>query len=116
MTWTLNETLQRPSSKRAFVQNIRDTGSASWSWIRFDKMVGGSDQKDTLNAVPKFAHVKSAFAKRLDTASRIQLSLTFLIIVIVCNTVKLLTMLWVVFMERKDYIVTLGDGAASFLE
>ncbi|KAF1911588.1 hypothetical protein BDU57DRAFT_543087 [Ampelomyces quisqualis] len=25
-------------------------------------------------------------------------------------------MLWIVFIERKDYIVTLGDGASSFLE
>ena len=36
-------------------------------------------------------------------------------IVIVCNMVKLFTMFWVAFMENLDYVVTVGDGAASFL-
>jgi hypothetical protein len=38
-----------------------------------------------------------------------------MVIVIVCNATKLSTMLWIVSVERKDYIVILGDGAASFL-
>lgn len=79
-------------------------------------MYGRSTGKATLDNPPLFAHVARAYAKNLDTASRIQLNLTFLIIVIVCNSVKLLIMLWVVIVERKDYLVTLGDGAASLLE
>jgi hypothetical protein len=81
-----------------------------------DWLYGSAKTDKPSDTPPKFAHVPHVFVKRLATASRIQLSLTFLIIVIVCNTVKLFTMIWVVFMERKDYIVTLGDGASSFLE
>ncbi|KAH7076743.1 hypothetical protein BKA63DRAFT_288711 [Paraphoma chrysanthemicola] len=105
-------------SDQMFLKNITATQSTSRDWVRIDRMVGRASNSNETDSdpPPKFGHVSHAYAQRLSTASRIQLSLNFLIIVIVCNTVKLLTMLWVVFMERKDYIVTLGDGASSFLE
>ena len=65
---------------------------------------------------PKFAHITHGYATKTDTLSRIQLSFTFMIIVISCNVLKLCTMFWALFMEREDYLVTTGDGAASFLE
>ncbi|KAH7379202.1 hypothetical protein DE146DRAFT_307283 [Phaeosphaeria sp. MPI-PUGE-AT-0046c] len=116
VTWSLNAPLIHELSQTDFVRSITRTDSTSKSWIRMDIAYDQSARDKPSNNPPKFANVPHVFAKRLDTASRIQLSLTFLIIVIVCNSVKLLTMIWVVFMERKDYIVTLGDGAASFLE
>jgi hypothetical protein len=116
VNWNLTAPLVHELGSPAFVQAITDTNAASKLWIRMDTLYEGSKGNKPKGNPPKFALVHQAYVKRLDTASRIQLSLTFLIIVIVCNAVKLLTMLWVVFMEQKDYIVTLGDGAASFLE
>jgi hypothetical protein len=66
--------------------------------------------------VTKYAHVVLGYGKNVPTKSRIQLSRSFLIVVIVCNAVKLTIMLWALYMEKSDFIVTLGDGAASFLE
>lgn len=116
VTWNLNAPLLHELSQTDFIRGITRTESTSKSWIRMDTVYNQSGKDKPSDKPPKFANVPHVFARRLNTASRIQLSLTFLIIVIVCNTVKLLTMLWVVFMERKNYIVTLGDGAASFLE
>jgi hypothetical protein len=98
------------------VSDLFNDDAATRAWIDFTYVYSHSVGNISTDTVPRFAHVTHAFAKNLDTASRIQMSLTFLIIVIVCNSVKLLTMLWVVMVERKDYLVTLGDGAASFLE
>jgi hypothetical protein len=114
--WGNGNAITLESSNRDVLKNITATESMSRNWIRMDWLVDQARSNKTAPNPPKFAHVSHAYAKRLNTASRIQLSLTFLIIVIVCNAVKLLTMLWVVFMERKDYIVTLGDGASSYLE
>jgi hypothetical protein len=116
VNWSLQSPLKHELSTRDFLQTIMDTEATSKEWVRMDNLYNQSSTNTPSGKPPKFAHVPVAFAKRLETASRIQLSLTFLIIVIVCNGVKLPTMLWVAFMERKDYLVTLGDGAASFLE
>ncbi|KAF2678605.1 hypothetical protein K458DRAFT_348372 [Lentithecium fluviatile CBS 122367] len=63
-----------------------------------------------------YLHIVGARARSVTSRSRIQLSLRFMIIVIVCNALKLAMMLWVLFLERSDFIVTLGDGAATYLE
>lgn len=68
------------------------------------------------NSVAVYAHVVEGYGRKVPTKSRVQLSLSFLIVVIVCNAIKLATMVWVLYMEKSDFIVTLGDGAASFLE
>jgi hypothetical protein len=116
LSWNLTAPFNHELGNQSFISNITATGSISKEWIRFDWLFAQSSTNRTSRNIPKFARVPHAFAKRLDTVSRIQLSLTFLTIVIVCNSVKLLTMLWVVFAEQRDYLVTLGDGAASFLE
>ncbi|KAF2035731.1 hypothetical protein EK21DRAFT_53760, partial [Setomelanomma holmii] len=96
VNWTFDQELNIGLINQTNLRNISATDSMSRDWIRMDWLVAQPSSNDTSNNAT--------------------LSLTFLIIVIVCNTVKLATMLWVVFMERKDYIVTLGDGASSFLE
>ena len=62
------------------------------------------------------ADLRRVFAERVQSRSRLQLSLPFLAIVIACNAVKLCTMVCVMFMYKADYLVTMGDSAASFLE
>ncbi|KAH5117022.1 hypothetical protein HBH71_117950 [Parastagonospora nodorum] len=109
VTWNMTE----PLLFSIRVQTLFDLNASSRRWINLRKEEQVTGPRGDL---PRYAHVTRAFATRVNTASRIQLSLTFMIIVIVCNVTKLSTMLWIVSVERKDYIVTLGDGAASFLE
>jgi len=109
VTWNMTE----PLLFSIQVQTLFDRDASSREWINLRKEGQITGPRGDL---PRYAHVTRAFATCVGTASRIQLSLTFMIIVIVCNTTKLITMIWIVSVERKDYIVTLGDGAASFLE
>jgi hypothetical protein len=120
VSWNPSDPIKKELSDIAFLRNVTSTNSTSKDWIRMDWVISqiekDSSNRQSSNA-PRFAHVPHAFVRRTRaTASKIQANFTFLIIVIVCNVVKLATMVWVVFMEHKDYIVTLGDGAASFLE
>jgi hypothetical protein len=65
---------------------------------------------------PKFAHVVHGHARAAPPRDRLQLSLSFLAVVILCNAVKLGVMLWVLLsMKDSDFVVTLGDAAASFI-
>lgn len=66
--------------------------------------------------LPKYARVTQGYGTKMRSGDRVQLSLSFLIVVIVCNAVKLAVMLWVLYMEKSDFIVTIGDAAATFLE
>jgi hypothetical protein len=120
VSWNLTGLMTKEWSDRSFLNKLTDTNSTSKDWIRIDSIFNettGDQEKENDSGPPKFAHVQHAFVKRVDTTkSKIQASLTFLTIVVVCNAVKLFIMLWVIFMEHKHYIVTLGDGAASFLE
>lgn len=74
------------------------------------------DRDSDLKDIPVYAHVVKGYGKNVPTRNRVQISLSFLLVVIACNAVKLCTMVWVLYMERSDFIVTLGDGVASFLE
>jgi hypothetical protein len=120
VSWNLTGLLTKELSDRSILNSLTDTSPTSKDWIRIDSIsneTAGDQEKENDSGPPKFAHVQHAFVKRVDaTVSKIQASLTFLVIVFVCNAVKLFIMLWVIFMEHKHYIVTLGDGAASFLE
>lgn len=116
VSWDKPETVVKRLGTRDFIQDILATGANSREWIKMITFTSGAEMNTTKSDIPAFAHVSGVLARKVDTDSKIQLSLTFLIVVIVCNSVKLLTMLWVVFMERKDYVVTLGDGASTFLE
>lgn len=116
VSYDLKETLQKQLANQSDVQDLTNTYSVSQEWIRFDTMSSYTKPNTSIKDYPKFAHVAYVYATKLDTSSRIQLSLVFLIIVIACNSIKLGTMIWVLAVERKEYVVTLGDGAASFLE
>src|SRR5690606_16581860 len=62
-----------------------------------------------------WAHVNYCYAEEVDELCRLELSMTILIIVAVCNALKVLGMLATVFTLRDDHLVTLGDAIASFL-
>lgn len=116
VSWAMSGNITKILSDRSSIRQITATGAISKNWITTVGVLSRNVMKENANS-PKFAHVAHVFVERIAaTSSRIQVSLTFMLIVITCNFVKILTMLWVVFMERKHYIVTLGDGIASFIE
>jgi len=88
--------------------DLLDIGKVNWT--RIDHL--------TPDKWELYAHIVGARARIIpqERKSRIQLSLTFLIVVVVCNVLKLAMMLSVLFLEKSDFIVTLGDAAASYLE
>lgn len=61
-------------------------------------------------------HVNHAFAKVRPYASKVQLGLPFLIIVIVANIVKVVCMFCTLRICYAGHIVTVGDAVATFLE
>jgi hypothetical protein len=62
-------------------------------------------------------HVAYAFARVVQSGnSSLEISLFFMLIVIVSNLVKAIAMLLVLLDERPVYLVTVGDAIASFLE
>ncbi|KAF2637831.1 hypothetical protein P280DRAFT_520953 [Massarina eburnea CBS 473.64] len=67
---------------------------------------------------PVLLHVSEVFSQKITdgAASRVHISLYFMIVVVTFNFLKLLIMLWVLRTDRSAYLVTLGDAAASFLE
>lgn len=91
-SWNMITHLKKQLGTPGFIRDITATGASFREWIRFDRLSNQSEATREGNP-PTLAHVSHAYAQRLDTASRIQLSLTFLIIVIVCNSVKLATMM-----------------------
>jgi hypothetical protein len=103
---------------------IRNITSESPDWIRYDQLgnlsrpdLSFNDDHIYFNGTwPISAHVAYAFGKTVKQQSRLQTSLYSLIIVSVFNAIKLAVMIWVLIKDERDYIVTLGDAAASFLE
>ncbi|KZM24303.1 hypothetical protein ST47_g4573 [Ascochyta rabiei] len=64
---------------------------------------------------PASVHMTHAFGVRSPAESGVQLSLHYMLVVISVNLFKLLVMLSVLITDRSNYMVTLGDAAASFL-
>ncbi|KAL8709696.1 MAG: hypothetical protein Q9220_005636 [cf. Caloplaca sp. 1 TL-2023] len=60
--------------------------------------------------------VDFCFGLRIEENCRLQFSLTALILVIICNAVKVICMLVMVYRHDARPLVTLGDAIASFLE
>jgi hypothetical protein len=93
------------------------SATMSWNvstngWLFLPPLVSDTS---ILNGV-NYAHIDFACGRNVPTRSRIQLSLRFMVIVILCNAVKLGMMLWVLLRENSDFIVTIGDGVASYLD
>lgn len=81
-------------------------------WLNYGSLGG---HKDTLNGA--YLHVAQASSrKELNTPSTVQVSLYFLVVVVTFNVFKLTVLLTVLFRDRAEYLVTLGDAASSFLK
>jgi hypothetical protein len=91
-------------------KNIMDLTSESQDWIPSEH---GLDNSTT--SVKVWLHVAHGFAQKKDVPSRVQISLYFMIVVVVFNFAKLVIMALVLFTGGTS-LVTLGDAAASFLE
>ncbi|KAH6644215.1 hypothetical protein C7974DRAFT_371355 [Boeremia exigua] len=95
----------------------------SWEWIRYDgfprtelHQLNKTNGTLVTEVWPISAHVAHAFAVKTQPASRLQLSLYYMLIVIFFNTLKLALMVWALLRNDPDCVVTLGDAAASFLK
>lgn len=62
------------------------------------------------------ARIAQAFAIVVNRKSRIEFSVDFMITVTIFNALKLFIMLWVLITDKSEYLVILGDAAASFLQ
>jgi hypothetical protein len=87
------------------------------NWNQSDCNLGGDGVLYNVSLpFPSALHVRYGFGKRVTASSRIELSIMFMIIVITCNVTKAGAML-LTFLDRdSDYLVTIGDAAASFLD
>jgi hypothetical protein len=81
-------------------------------WILYNQL---ADETGLSATPPVSVHVAHAFSTIVRPQSRIQVSLDFMIVVIVFNVLKLAVMVWVLATDEHDYIVTLGDATASYL-
>ncbi|KAF3033635.1 hypothetical protein E8E12_004407 [Didymella heteroderae] len=91
---------------------LREILYESSDWIRYEAFYDNQTAKDW----PVSAHVDHAFSRKKVGNSRLQLSLVYILVVIACNALKLSIMIWTLIIDRSAYIVTLGDGVASFLQ
>ncbi|KAF3033636.1 hypothetical protein E8E12_004489 [Didymella heteroderae] len=106
--FTLDETLY--SADHAYGESHTMAELITFSnWLPQSAQIGQPDLE---------LHVVHAFARHASSRSRIQLSSTYLLVVIVANVFKLLIMASVLVMDHghSKYIVTIGDAAASFLK
>ncbi|KAJ8113250.1 hypothetical protein OPT61_g4571 [Boeremia exigua] len=90
---------------------LRSLTVESADWIRYDRLYPSN-----VTGAPVSAHIDHAFSRKRTANSRLQLSLIYISVVIACNVVKLTIMIWTLMIDRSAYIVTLGDGIASFLD
>lgn len=91
---------------------ISNLTAESSEWIRYNYST--SPKAGSGDSVSM--HVKQAFAKTISPLSRIQISLYFMVTVIALNLLKLAIMLWVLFTDKHEYIVTQGDALVTFLK
>ena len=60
--------------------------------------------------------MSSCYTKILLDQSHVQLNVELMKVVVSFNLLKLAIMLWVLITDKSEYLVTLGDAAASLLE
>lgn len=100
----------------------RSDWASTGEWITFEWIdmvrLNASDVAFSWESrdMPYAAHISKAISKVPTTKSSLQISLDFMLVVISFNVFKLCTMTWVLFTDRSNYIVTIGDAVASFLE
>ena len=65
---------------------------------------------------PGFSSINYCFSKRVKEHCKLQFSLAILIVVIVCNMMKTVSMTIIMWKKGPEPLVTLGDAIASFLD
>jgi hypothetical protein len=60
--------------------------------------------------------VQYCLSEQVEEHCKLQFSTTIMILVICCNFVKLICMIWIVRKRDSEPLVTLGDTIASFLD
>lgn len=102
--------------------SLRNLTIESPDWLRYDTFFnlanGYTPSNSSLgnDSWPVSAHVDHAFSRLNSPKSRLQLSLTYILVVTACNLVKLGVMICTLVVDRSTYIVTLGDAVVSFLQ
>lgn len=71
---------------------------------------------DASQWAPYGGRVKYCLVEKVDENCKLQFSLIIALAVLVCNAVKLLCMVFILWRCEGKYLVTLGDAIASFLE
>lgn len=71
-------------------------------------------EKDYLLDAP--LHVSYAMAQRIPNASKVQIALPFLIIVVVANIIKIIAIWITLWTCSSGHIITVGDAISSFLQ
>jgi hypothetical protein len=101
----------QPSGARSWVQAIDEWGWADATALNVHWTMSASDYKLLLRIPGAFAH------PAID--SQVQVSLWFLLVVVICNAIKVGCLGFLLSMSSKDRsppLVTVGDAVASFLE
>lgn len=86
--------------------------SLDGGWSSF-QLWPGQDENST---TPAKLHIGRALAAENNLQSRMQISLPFMIVVVTFNLFKFVIMVGILIMDSSDYLVTLGDTAASYLK
>jgi hypothetical protein len=107
--------INMPSGYKSDITNF---SRSSLPWIDYRSFVYRASYSDQAfnGSWPDDARIAQAFATVVNRQNRIELSVDFMVTVIGFNLLKLLVMLWVLFTDRSEYLVTIGDAAASFLK
>ncbi|KAH7093145.1 hypothetical protein FB567DRAFT_609549 [Paraphoma chrysanthemicola] len=97
--------------------NIASIADGPLPWISCEPLLQLNRSNNLHNKIwPENARVTHSFSNVLVRESAIQISRDFLLVVIAFNFLKVAIMLWVLFTDQSEYLVTLGDAASSFLE
>jgi hypothetical protein len=98
--------------RRGAPLNLSTTDSG---WITWSKPPGDQVAEPS-GANPIALHIRSAYSKILTDESQLELSLSFMLVVIICNITKLIIMYLVLRNRKMDFLITLGDAISSFLQ
>jgi hypothetical protein len=82
----------------------------------FASQLPNGDIESVNETMPLAVHIKEGLTIDNGRNSLIQVNLYFMIVVLSFNLFKLIIMVSVLVMDQSEYLVTLGDAAASFLE
>jgi hypothetical protein len=108
---SLHDLLPVNVSSGSFVRLEKPTGEG---WANFTDWLQPGQQSNSSQG--QNIHVVDGWTTDSGRNSRIQISLYFMVIVICFNFFKIAIMIGVLTMDASEYVVTLGDAAASYLQ